>query len=152
VLERLGERESGTAHLDEAIAAYRAALEENTRDRVPLSWAWTQMNLGVALETLGERETGTTGLEEAVTTYRAALQEWTRDRVPLDWARTQMNLGIALEHLGEREGGTAHLDEAVAAFGECLSVTQSVWPAEWLKEVRSRQNETRAEIAKRQGH
>ena len=34
-LWRLGERESGTAHLDEAVAAYRAALEERTRERVP---------------------------------------------------------------------------------------------------------------------
>jgi hypothetical protein len=32
----LGERESGTARLEEAVAAYRAALEEGTRERVPL--------------------------------------------------------------------------------------------------------------------
>jgi len=41
-----GERESGTARLEEAVAAYRAALEERTRDKVPLQWAMTQMNLG----------------------------------------------------------------------------------------------------------
>ena len=35
----LGERESGTARLEEAVAAYRAALEERTRERVPLDWA-----------------------------------------------------------------------------------------------------------------
>jgi Tetratricopeptide repeat len=35
-LSTLGERESGTARLEEAVAAYRAALEENTRERVPL--------------------------------------------------------------------------------------------------------------------
>ena len=45
-LETLGERESGTARLTEAVAAYHAALEERTRDRVPLDWALTQMNLG----------------------------------------------------------------------------------------------------------
>ena len=91
-----GERESGTARLEEAVAAYRAALEERTRDRVPLEWAMTQINLGNALRTLGERESGTARLEEAVAAYRAALEEWTRDRVPLDWARTQKNLGNAL--------------------------------------------------------
>ena len=32
-LETLGERESGTARLEEAVAAYGAALEERTRDR-----------------------------------------------------------------------------------------------------------------------
>ena len=46
---RSGERESGTARLEEAVAAYRAALEERTRERVPLDWAMTQNNLGIAL-------------------------------------------------------------------------------------------------------
>ncbi len=45
-LLRLGERESGTARLEEAVAAYRAALTERTRERVPLDWATTQNNLG----------------------------------------------------------------------------------------------------------
>ena len=71
----LGERESGTARLEEAVAAYRAALEERTRERVPLQWATTQNNLGNALATLGERESGTARLEEAVAAYRAALEE-----------------------------------------------------------------------------
>ena len=44
-----GERESGTARLEEAVAAYRAALLERTRERVPLDWAMTQNNLGNAL-------------------------------------------------------------------------------------------------------
>ncbi len=72
---RLGERESGTARLEEAVAAYRAALEEWTRERVPLDWAATQNNLGNALRTLGERESGTARLDEAVAAYRAALEE-----------------------------------------------------------------------------
>ena len=49
-LWRLGERESGTARLEQAVAAYRAALEERTRDRVPLQWAMTQNNLGNVLK------------------------------------------------------------------------------------------------------
>ena len=55
-LWRLGERESGTARLEEAVAAFRAALEERTRERVPLDWAMTQMNLGSALQRLGAGE------------------------------------------------------------------------------------------------
>ena len=94
----LGQRETGTARLEEAVAAFRLALEERTRDRVPLDWAMTQMNLGNALLTLGNRETGTARLEEAVAAYRLALEENTRDRVPLDWAMTQMNLGTALRN------------------------------------------------------
>jgi predicted TPR repeat methyltransferase len=48
-LFRLGERESGTARLTEAVAAYREALKVNTRKNAPLGWAMTQMNLGNAL-------------------------------------------------------------------------------------------------------
>jgi tetratricopeptide (TPR) repeat protein len=73
----------GTARLEQAVAAYRAALEEWTRERVPLDWAVTQNNLGNALALLGERESGTARLEEAVAAYRAALEERTRERVPL---------------------------------------------------------------------
>lgn len=99
-LQRLGERESGTARLQEAVAAYRAALTERTRERAPLDWAMTQNNLGNALQALGGRESGTTRLEEAVAGYRAALTERTRERAPLDWAMTQNNLGNALLRLG----------------------------------------------------
>ena len=41
------------------MAAFRAALQEQTRERVPLDWAGTQMDLGNALARLGERESGT---------------------------------------------------------------------------------------------
>ncbi len=131
-LARLGERESGTAKLEEAVAAYREALKERTRERVPLAWAGTQNNLGIALAGLGDHESGTAKLEEAVAAYREALKEWARERVPLDWARTQHNLGIALASLGERESGTAKLEEAVAAYREALKErTRERVPLAW---------------------
>jgi len=64
-LSSLGERESGTARLEEAVSAYREALKERTRERVPLAWATTQNNLATALSSLGERESGVARLEEA---------------------------------------------------------------------------------------
>ena len=131
------------------MTAYRAALEERTRDQVPLDWAMTQNNLGHALATLGARESGTARLDEAVTAYRAALEERTRDRVPLDWATTQNNLGTALATLGERESGTARLEEAVTAWNACLAVVETAWPAEWVQQVRAFRDETLAEIARR---
>jgi hypothetical protein len=69
----LGERESGTARLEAAVAAYRAALQERTRERVPLAWAMTQNNLGNALARLGERESSTARLEQAVAAWEAYL-------------------------------------------------------------------------------
>ena len=116
---------------------------------MPLQWATTQNNLGNALKALGERDAGTVRLKEAVAAFRAALEERTRQRVPLQWATTQNNLGKALKALGERESGTVWLKEAVAAFSACLTVTVSVWPAEWLNQLRARKNETQTEIRRR---
>jgi exonuclease VII small subunit len=132
-LSVLGERESGTARLEEAVAAYRDdALKERTHERVPLQWAMTQVNLGTALEVLGERESGTAKLEEAVAAYRDALKERTRERVPLDWAVTQIHLGNALQTLGERESGTARLEEAVSAYRDALKEkTRERVPLQW---------------------
>ena len=131
-LRMLGERESGTARLEEAVAAFRDALKERTRERVPLDWAMTQNNLGNALWRLGQRESGTARLEEAVAAFRDALKERTRERVPLDWAMTQNNLGNALLGLGERESGTARLEEAVAAFRDALKErTRERVPLDW---------------------
>jgi hypothetical protein len=50
----LGERESGTARLEEAVAAYRDALMERTRERMPLGWAMSFGNQGVAMIQLAE--------------------------------------------------------------------------------------------------
>jgi tetratricopeptide (TPR) repeat protein len=131
-LPTLGERESGTARLEEAVAAFRDALREQTRERVPLDWAVTQNNLGAALRMLSERESGMAWLEEAVVAYREALKEWTRERVPLQWAGTQNNLGAALRMLSERESGTARLEEAVAAFRDALKEqTRERVPLQW---------------------
>jgi tetratricopeptide (TPR) repeat protein len=97
-----GDQKGENAALLLAIAAYRAALEERTRERVPLDWAMTQNNLGSALRALGERESGTARLEEAVTAYRAALEEWTRERVPHWHEIAQRNLASCLVLLDQR--------------------------------------------------
>jgi tetratricopeptide (TPR) repeat protein len=131
-LARLGERESGTGRLEEAVAVFRNALRECTRERAPLAWAATQNNLGDALRTLGERESGTTRLLEAIAAFREALRERSREREPLQWAVTQNNLGNALARLGEREDGTARLEEAVAVYREALRErTRERVPLEW---------------------
>ena len=131
-LYRQGDEFGDNAALVSAIDRYKALLLMRPRERVPLDWAMTQNNLGIALERLGERESGTGKLEEAVAAYREALKEDTRERVPLDWAGTQMNLGNALATLGERESGTGKLEEAVAAYREALKErTRERVPLDW---------------------
>jgi len=115
-----------------AIGAWRAALGELTRSRVPRDWAMTQINLGNALWTIGAREGSVTRLEEAVATYRTALEEWTRCRAPLDWATAQSNLGNALQTIGARENSTTRLEEAVAAYHAALKErTRARVPLDW---------------------
>jgi len=42
---------------EEAVDAFRAALEKRDRTKVPLDWASTQNSIGIALHTLSERDT-----------------------------------------------------------------------------------------------
>ncbi len=55
MLYALGVLECGTTRLDDAVAAYREALKEYTRERVPHDWARSTGNQGVALMLLAER-------------------------------------------------------------------------------------------------
>ena len=131
-LRVLGEREGDPGRLEEAVVTYRAALEELTRECVPLDWAEIQNNLGVALELLGRRKGDPERLEEAVAAYCAALEEYTQDRVPLDWAATQNNLGLALEFLGRQEDDPERLEEVIVAFRSVLEErTRERVPLDW---------------------
>jgi tetratricopeptide (TPR) repeat protein len=71
-LWRLGERESGTERLEQAVEAFRLALEEYTRERVPLDWAQTQNNLGIVLTALGERRHSITLLRQTEAAIQSA--------------------------------------------------------------------------------
>jgi len=131
-LRALGERESGTVRLEEAVIAFRLAQEAYSRAHSSQGFAEAQGNLGTALARLGERDSGTARLEEAVLAYRAALDVLKRDSVPMKWAMMQNNLGAALRHLSERESGTARLEEAVIAIRLALEeLTRARGLPEW---------------------
>lgn len=53
-LQTLGKQNGMNKPLEEAVAAYRAALSEWTRERVPLDWAKGQYALGTTLTLLGD--------------------------------------------------------------------------------------------------
>ncbi len=63
-LQTLGEREDGTQRLEEAVAAFRAALEVmDARARPALSWAMTlEQPSARALKTLASARSGTARL------------------------------------------------------------------------------------------
>ena len=133
-LAMLGARERGAEKLEEAVAAYYAALEEQTRERTPFAWASLQNNLGNALGALGARESGTGRLQEAVNAYHAALEEWTREKAPHQWAGIQHNIGLALWRISERDSGVEKLEEAVASYHAALKEwTRERVPLRWAQ-------------------
>ena len=67
-LQTLGTREGGATRLEEAVAAYRAALD---RDPLPIDQASTQFNMGQALIELCRREEALRCFHQAEAVFRA---------------------------------------------------------------------------------
>ena len=94
----LGERSSGEEsgkYLEQAVAAYRAALEVYTREQLPQDWAMTQYNLGIVLRDLGERSSGTERIchfQESVVAFENALTVLTPKYYPAQNEIVQRNL------------------------------------------------------------
>ena len=65
---------SGTARLEEAVAAYRDALKERTRERVPLDWAMSFGNEGVALMVLADRRRDAAVAQTALSQINTAFE------------------------------------------------------------------------------
>jgi hypothetical protein len=61
------------------VDALLAALQESTRERVPIGWADAQNNLGIALRTLGARESGTVRLDELIEFRRMIVKACRRE-------------------------------------------------------------------------
>ena len=88
---------AGRRGLEQAVAASRAALEEWTRERVPLGWAMTQNNLGDALQDArraGKRDGAARGGGRSLSRGAGGVRPRS---VPFQWAETESNLGKALE-------------------------------------------------------
>jgi hypothetical protein len=105
--------------LQQAEERFEAALQERTRDRVPLDWAATQSALGDTLAVMGTDDPDVATLRRAVDAYKAALQVRTHDRWPLEWAATQNRLGNALLLIGARDDEKS-LHDAVATYQAAL--------------------------------
>jgi uncharacterized caspase-like protein len=120
------------ALLEEAAQTYRAILDKLTRERSPIRWAATQLNLGTALDGLGERRNDMSLVEKALDAYRLALDVFRRDRLPLRWADVQFDMGKAFARLGEHRQSAGQLEAAVAAFEAALGeYTREREPLSW---------------------
>lgn len=145
-LQTLGARTGGAAGLaalNEAVDAYRAALEVLNRKDMPADWAMTQSNLGNALKTLGERaggEAGLAALNEGVAAFRAALEVRTRKDMPVQWARTIANLALAELAAHEIKPRRRRLRATLKSLEEAVSLFEDDGEGgfgAWLRGVRS---------------
>ncbi|MBX3568484.1 MAG: caspase family protein [Rhizobiaceae bacterium] len=128
-LRSLDANVSAGRHL-QSVVAYTMAMQELTRDKVPLQWAATQNNLANAYQALAYRQRdpaqSMSYLNQSADAQRAALTEMTQERAPLMWASVKTNLGRTLMMIGQAARtpaeGLPRFAEAVAAAREALQV------------------------------
>ena len=89
--------------LKEAVDAFRAALQVRAREQMPLQWATTQNNLGLALMGLGEREHGTARLQEAVEAFEGALDVFQAAQAAYYVSAGRDHLELARDRLAQRQ-------------------------------------------------
>jgi len=74
--KRNGKRAGRTARLEEAATAFREALQERTRERVPLEWAQTQENLALVHGALYDKDHQPSHLDPMLEAVDGALEEY----------------------------------------------------------------------------
>ena len=119
-------------NLEQAIAAYRQALEVRTRQALPVDWAAVMMNLANAYSDRirGDRAEN---LEQAIAAYRQALEVQTRAAMPVEWAIVMLNLANAYKNRirGDR---AENIEQAIATYRQALEVrTRAAMPVEWAQ-------------------
>ena len=123
VLTMLGERESGTEHLEEAVSAHSLGAGGANARTGAARLGGTQNNLADALLVTGRPGSGTARLEEAVAAFRAALGGTDARSAAARLGGDANSLGNALD-TGERQPKAAQrMEEAVTA---CLALSRSI--------------------------
>ena len=106
-LKTYGEQAGDNAALAESAAAYRQVLEAGTRDRAPLDWAGSQLNLGLVLEVLANRRRDPAGMEAALVAMRGAADVFREGGVSYWLPRAEENIRRMEAALAALRGGAA---------------------------------------------
>ena len=124
---RLGERATGTERLEEAIDAYRAALEDR-RERVPLDWAATRATLAMPF---------------SAASGRAAPSVWKRLSTPIELPLKSVRAS-ACRSIGLRRRTTGRPSQAGrAGSGSAWKRVDAYPPALEDREERTRERVAR---------
>jgi hypothetical protein len=123
---------SKASNMEIAITGYEVALTVYTREALPIDWAMTQNNLGLAYSDRirGDRADN---IENAIAAFTAALTVRTREALPIDWAMTQNNLANA--YRDRIKGDKAdNIENAIAACTAALQIsTRAAFPQDWAR-------------------
>ncbi len=128
----LGQRQGGTRNLENAIAAFEAALSiRNPKDN-PQTFSESQNSLGNALGALGHRLGDEEMLKNSVQAFELALEQQTKVAGLPERTTTQNNLAAVLQSQGQRNSDTKMLKRSVDLYKEILKVwTKECGPQIW---------------------
>jgi len=142
-LKTLGEHKGDGALLEEAIAAFHSALEQNdclpsvNQKVVDLQHGLKgaiMNSLAATLYATGQRENSITRLEEAAEAFRLATADRHLEFGSPEWAIRQNNLGNALQEIGIRKCKRAYLEQAVQVRMTALkALPRGSAPLVWAK-------------------
>jgi CHAT domain-containing protein/signal recognition particle subunit SEC65 len=130
---RINEVKPREAHyIENAIEAYKAALQVRTREAFPEYWAMTQISLGGAYWSRRIKGDPAENVENAIKAYHAALEVYTHQAFPQQWAMTQSNLGAAYK------------DRTKGNQGENIKIerdSKTIFPPEVVTQLEKYRNE-----------
>ena len=89
---------------------------------MPVQFAATQNNLGVAYRTLSDVENKARNCKRAIEAYEAALIVYTLDQFPIQYATTKNNIAGAYTTLAESEEAKTNGEYAVTSYKEAQQV------------------------------
>jgi len=89
---------------------------------MPVQFAATQNNLGVAYRTLSDVENKARNCKRAVEAYESALIVYTLDQFPLQYATTKNNIAGAFTTLAETEEAKTNGENAISYYKEAQLV------------------------------
>jgi hypothetical protein len=128
----MGERETGTTTLREAVSSLRAAHDVSKCHGDHALAASAMTNLASALKALGERGSDSITLREALDADYEALGAIPEGAHTRDGAIIRVNIGSILTRLGEREAGTSSLESGAASYRTALQMlTEDDDPIHW---------------------
>lgn len=124
----------GADQLDRAVAAYREAEKQGSKEAAPLAWARIQNHLAAVLQLQGQKKKDPKPIRAAAVIYSTVGAALDRTAHANDWAMAHVYLGRALYILAGLEGKPDYLRRASTAYEHALSVyDKNSMPGRWAE-------------------